>query len=244
MRAASARTWSLGLATVILAVATGSSPASARTVALTAEQSDRLVKTMVSVGREAQLLDRYPGMTPDVEARIVAYRKAGKSFTTIAEFRQASGISDENFDKLAKQFPLLRQAARSPEERAEQGPGAASVKPQAGPGGRRASTGIAGKAQPAPPAKAAAETPKLDLDVRASYYSVLPGYDLAKVDPDKKKRFLDTINSETCNCGCSGETRGYCIVNDPGCPVVKSRVRKIYGDIVGAAPTPPARSGP
>jgi hypothetical protein len=231
----------LGLVSLIFV--TGFSPASARTVALNEDQSDRFVRTMVSVGTDTHLLGQYPGITPDVAARIVAFRKSGKSFTTIAEFRQASGISDENFDKLATHFTRLRRVAGSKQEQADAATSPTSVKPPSALGSRRGSSGLAGKTQNTPPSKASAEGPKLDLEVQSSYYSVLPGYDLTKVDTEKKKRFLDTINSETCSCGCSGETLGYCLVNDPGCPVVKSRVRKIFTDIVGAGPAAPAGSG-
>ncbi|HXI01874.1 MAG TPA: hypothetical protein VNI57_01745, partial [Candidatus Saccharimonadales bacterium] len=73
----------------------------------------------------------------------------------------------------------------------------------------------------------------LDLEVQGNYYSILPGYDLSNLPEEQRKAFLDTINTQMCTCGCKGETLGYCLVNDPGCVVVKARVRKIYKDITG-----------
>ena len=76
----------------------------------------------------------------------------------------------------------------------------------------------------------------LDLEVQGNYYSILPGYDLSSLSEAKRKVFLDMVNREKCTCGCQGETLGWCLVNDPGCPVVKARVRKVYTDVVGTAP--------
>ena len=224
------------LAATVIAL-TASSPALA--VSLNPDQTKMFISAMSKTGEKD--LKALPGITPDAISKIVEFRKGGKPFSSVSQVKEISGLNSQAFDKVLEFYARMTV---SPED-VIGGPGV-TVPPTAdsrrAPVGRRATAGYSGKTGP-PPATASAETPKLDLDVQASYYSVLPGYDLAKVDPDKKKRFLDTINSETCNCGCSGETLGYCIVNDPGCPVVKSRVRKIYGDIVGAAPGAPAGSG-
>ena len=80
----------------------------------------------------------------------------------------------------------------------------------------------------------------LNLEVKSGYFSILPGYDLEKLDPQKRKIFLDKINSEKCSCGCSNDTLGACLVNDPGCQVVKARVKKVYTNIFGSSPPAPA----
>jgi hypothetical protein len=74
-------------------------------------------------------------------------------------------------------------------------------------------------------------------NVRPGFYAKLPGYEnLDQLDPIKKKEFLEMVNHEMCTCGCSGETLAFCLVNDPACPVVKARVRKVYEDVTGHPP--------
>jgi len=232
-------------ASTIVVVLASLSPTDARSVTLGKEESDRLLKMMSVLGTSEVNLKPYPGITPEAAARIVAHRKAGKAFTTIEEFRTVSGMSEAQFDKLAATFvkhegpvpPVPPDEAQAPVLKTPDArPGKGSL------GDRRNGPGLRSKGG-ASTVKTADTAPQLDLDVHGGYFSVLPGYDLSKVDTEKRKRFLDAINSETCNCGCSGETLGYCIVNDPGCPVVKSRVKKVYTDIVGSAPVAPAAAG-
>ena len=101
-----------------------------------------------------------------------------------------------------------------------------------------------GKAMPSavsdPQAGATADDEPIISEVRAGFYGKLPGYeDLDKLDPLLKKEFLTRVNYEKCLCGCENETLGFCLVNDPGCPVVKARVRKIYDEVLSKSPDKP-----
>ncbi|HZE88891.1 MAG TPA: helix-hairpin-helix domain-containing protein [Verrucomicrobiae bacterium] len=214
------------------------SPGFAAAAPLTQAQSEALLKAVISAGSNEKWLTSYPGISAPTASRISAHRKAGKSFGSIDEFRTVSQISDGDFEKLAALFIHVNPAADA-EERQEVARMASG----------RTATPVATKGKnfsaqekttSIPSASKDSGGGKLDLAVQGGYYSTLPGYDLTKIDEAKRKSFLDTVNRETCNCGCSGETLGYCLVNDPGCPVVKARVKKIYADIVGGAPTAPA----
>jgi hypothetical protein len=102
---------------------------------------------------------------------------------------------------------------------------------------RAAEKGAEKAAEPAPPSPPSAQGSGPVGNVRPGYYAKLPGYDnLDKIDPIKRKEFLELVNREMCACGCQGETLAFCLVNDPACPVVKARVRKIYEDVTGQPP--------
>jgi len=65
----------------------------------------------------------------------------------------------------------------------------------------------------------------------ANYYTELPGFDLGKLTPRQKEKFLQRVNSEMCTCGCKNDTLARCQVNDPNCPVVKGMVQKVYDEV-------------
>ncbi|MBI3451116.1 MAG: helix-hairpin-helix domain-containing protein [Acidobacteria bacterium] len=200
-------------------------------------QSDALLKAMVSAGSNEKTLTAYPGISAGTASRIATHRKAGKTFASMDEFRLVSQISDADFERLAARFSRLNPAAATAEVSEGESAAGRTPSPAAMKGKKFAAQE---KTSPTPSASTDSGGRKLSLEVQGGYYSTLPGYDLTKVDEAKRKSFLDTVNRETCNCGCSGETLGYCLVNDPACPVVKARVKKIYADIVGGAPAAPA----
>jgi len=219
----------------------GSSVVTAREVTLKANESAAFLLAMST--SDEKVLKSLPGMPPDAATRILAYRKGGKSFSSLSQVREVLGLSSEEFDGVLKRF---KEFAFSPEDPTGGGPLSANSNPSTPSNadrGRRGAAGAAQKGQPgtpnAPPPAAGGSG--LDLEVKAGYYSMLPGYDLEKLDPDKRKRFLDTINREKCSCGCTDDTLGSCLVNDPGCPVVKARVKKLYTDVFGSPP--PASAG-
>jgi len=60
------------------------------------------------------------------------------------------------------------------------------------------------------------------------YYDELPGLDLDKLSPERRKRVLERANTELCTCGCRGDTVARCLVKDPDCQLVKSLAKAIY----------------
>jgi len=236
------KAWPARLAMVLLLLPFGPGVAAAATPTLNKSQTAVLLGAMNRADEKS--IEKLPGMTPGAASKVVAFRQGGKTFTSIDQVREVSGLDAAAF---AKTMAFYGRYDFSLED-ADAAGGAEKVKPPtAGNRSRRASIGEPRKPD-APPAAGQTAPPaegglKLDLDVRSSYYSVLPGFDLEKVDQERKKVFLDTINKELCSCGCSGETLGYCLVNDPGCPVVKARVTKIYKDVFGSAPVAPGGSG-
>ncbi len=221
------RSWKITTTVSLMALAAlASSTVSARIVTLNQPGTKRFL-TRASTFPE-QSLKEIKGVTAAAVDKIMAFRAQGKGFSSIVEFRRISGVSDAEFEALAavltkpvEREPLAEQAAAPPD----------NVASAAGKG-PIARKGPAGSAR----TRAAEPAPKLDIEVRGNYYSILPGYDLGSLGEVERKAFLDRINGEMCPCGCKGETLGFCIVNDPGCPVVKARVKKIYTDVVGAAP--------
>ena len=180
-----------------------------------------------------------PGMMRPYVEKIMAHRAAGKTFTTLEELQKVTGIPTLD----------LRLALGSFEPQ----PGDQTTAPAAPTVVTRGKGKAAGKrvqtegdpGEPASPeqAQAPAADPNADKtegpigDVRPGYFGKLPGYEnLDSIDPLKKREFLETINREMCSCGCQTETLAFCLVNDPGCPVVKARVKKIYDDIVSKPP--------
>lgn len=201
-----------------------------------AERTERFLKT-VSVVPEAQLR-QMPGMTPEIAGKVMASRKANGPFKSLDQFKSAAGLTDEQLQKITD--PYMHPKAES-DPPPGQNPMDPKLPPPAAPAGKTGGKkvfGGAGKQEPAAPQQESPkkEPPKIDLEVKSDYYSILPGYDLSKLDDTKKKVFLDTINHEQCSCGCTGETLAWCLVNDPGCPVVKARVKKVYTDTFGQPP--------
>jgi hypothetical protein len=213
--------------------------ASAGKVTLNQKQETHLLTVMSRT--PAAALESRPGVTPEILSRIVAFRKSGKEFSSVAQFKEVLGLNEEQFDELATPFArflvdlegLDPSGAESlvagrplPEEataRAKRRAARASKRSAAEQPETRAKEGLEGGSD-------------LNLEVKANYYSVLPGYDLSSLPDLQRKEFLETINRERCPCGCEGETLGYCLVNDPGCMVVKARVGRIYKEITGQEP--------
>jgi thiol-disulfide isomerase/thioredoxin len=68
----------------------------------------------------------------------------------------------------------------------------------------------------------------------------LPGVDLSKLTPEKKKLVLHRFNADTCTCGCKF-TLAQCRIWDSGCAVSKAATEKIITE-VSAPPTVPSDS--
>lgn len=66
------------------------------------------------------------------------------------------------------------------------------------------------------------------ITVTLNYYDQLPGLDLDKLSPERRKRVIERANKESCTCGCRGDTVARCLVNDPACKLVKALARQIY----------------
>ncbi len=218
------------------------SPAPARSEkpALEINPSAQALLKLLNTGSQERL-SAHPGLRPEVVKQVMAYRASGKTFGHILEFRKLTKIQQTDFEAALSPFQedeLLRQLETT--RKPVPAPGAAG-KPAGRMAPRDAASGTApGAAQPAQgatPAPPADPTAGPIGNVRVGYYSVLPGFpDLDKLDPVVRKEFLEAVNREKCACGCQDETIAWCLVNDEGCPVVKSRARKIYDDIVTKPP--------
>jgi hypothetical protein len=213
--------------------------ASAGKVILNQKQETHLLTTMSKTPVASIRL--LPGMTPEILSGIVAFRKSGKQFSSVAQFKQVLGFSEEQFEELAAFFAGdLGGEGRSATSRPDSltprraSPAKATAQPS-----RRAPGASKGSAARQPEARAKEgeeDGSGLNMEVKANYYSVLPGYDLSSLPDLHRQAFLETINREMCPCGCEGESLGYCLVNDPGCMVVKARVGRIYKEITGQDP--------
>jgi len=228
------RTLNLALAAALLVLAPG---AWTRTAAaegtMTPAQQKRMLRVMSGVPKD--VLGRMAGMTPEAAEKIAAWRVKNYEFTSVEQIKQVSGLPDSNFEELRGAFMKKIPDEEANTSLAGAGKPAASPPDKAGAGKKAGlgrsndKAGIANK-----------ETPfELNLSVRPHYYSELPGYDLGGLTEAQKTAFLDVVNRELCSCGCQDETLGFCLVNDPGCPIVKARIRKIYKDMIGSDPVPP-----
>jgi hypothetical protein len=237
MHRTNARSWLAAASILFVALSAGPSVVTARAATLKPAQADLLLHGL-STGDE-KFLKNLPGMTPEAAAKILEFRKTGKSFSSLPQAREVSGLSAEQFNKLQDHYARLEVA---PEDSIGWVPGSTAPPPDLHTDrGKRGSAAASSKSQ-SPDPNAAAKAPAggaLDLEVKMGYYSILPGYNLENLDPQKKKLFLDTINNEKCSCGCSNDTLGFCLVNDSSCQVVRARVRKVYTDIFGAPPQAP-----
>jgi len=205
-----------------------------------------LVSTVNSA--EASALAALPGMTGEAAAKVVAHRKGGTRITSAEDLRRVAGLTDDQLARLIAHFasmprPKLDETLAPGDELGVLPDPSKAAQVSKGSGSKKGLAKPPKGAVKEGEAKPAAEAPVLDLEVTPNYFSILPGYDLSNVPEEKARLFLDTINKEICSCGC-GHTVAFCFVNDPDCPVVKARVRKIYTDIVGAPPTAPAPSKP
>ncbi len=190
------------------------------------------VKAFLEMVRTAgdQRLRGINGFTENVIAKIMARRRSGVGFKNLVEFEKETGIAHESLINALKPFQDQEdQRALRMERKPIPAPGAPADAAQ-DPRMRAKAPAQRGEA-PAAPSASSAEGPI--GSVRPHYYSKLPGFDdLDKADPAVRKEFLETVNRDTCTCGCEGETIAFCLVNDPGCPVIKARARKIYEDLL------------
>jgi hypothetical protein len=201
--------------------------------------ADALLK-LLNTGTQ-QKLSAHPGLRPNVVKAVMDYRASGKTFPNLVEFRKVTRIGQEDMEAALATFQeqdALRQfeATRRPVPPApgtEQGAGRMAQRSAPGTAPGTAAPGAASPPGASTGAPIAQEGTGPIGAVRVDYYSVLPGFpDLDKLDPALRKEFLEQVNREKCACGCQNETVAWCLVNDKSCPVVKSRAKKIYDDIV------------
>jgi hypothetical protein len=212
------------------------SPVAASPAQLEKAASAVFLRSMSSLPGKA--LEGMPGLDEERISRILEFRKSRAHFVSVEQFQSVTGLSDEQLEALTARFRnLIPDESGAPElPRPSPGtPGKRSTDgPQGGPGSRKAALGAHKAESPE------GEGQGLGISVVSNYYSILPGYDLGDLTEPQRQSFLERINRELCPCGCENETLGYCLVNDPGCPVVKARVRKVYEEVVGRPPKPPA----
>ncbi len=178
-------------------------------------------------------LRQMPGLSPEVVGHILEHRKGGRHFASLTDFRKVTKISAADMSVALAPYQQEEVALQTESQRKPVAPPPA----KGGKAGRQVSrtTDPNTPSEAAPPAApGAAPQPGPVGAVRPGYYGRLPGYEnVDTMDPVKKKEFLELVNREMCACGCKNETLAFCLVNDPGCPVVKARVRKIYEDVTG-----------
>jgi hypothetical protein len=151
--------------------------------------------------------------------RILAFRASGKKFEDLDHLQRVSGMTWNQIMAAIETFTALHSKAGK----------TASGNPGRSVQGTAAESTTQGAADPG-------ATQLGGLVVRPGFYGKLPGYEhLHTVDPSVKVTFLEIVNRELCPCGCKNETLAFCLVNDPGCPIVKARVKKIYDDIARAS---------
>ncbi|MBI4483836.1 MAG: hypothetical protein HY652_13235 [Acidobacteria bacterium] len=97
---------------------------------------------------------------------------------------------------------------------------------------------------PSPPATPAAASPEptqtppspspagetSEPQTQETAFKDLPGIDLAGLKPAQKDRFLKRVNTETCTCGCKGDTVARCLVEDPNCRIAPQQARAILAE--------------
>lgn len=189
---------------------------------------------VTKAGEEA--LRSAPGLTRPVVDKLLAHRKSGGTFKNLVEFRRITGISPQDMELALSPYAQIDENLAIEQGRRPVVPAQPAGKPAAKAAGRvkTAEAAAPGKETAAggtpPPAAPQGDGPI--GHVRPGWYAKLPGYDdLDRLEPAMKTEFLERVNNERCQCGCQNETLAFCLVNDPGCPVVKGRVRKIYEDI-------------
>lgn len=170
-----------------------------------------------------------------VVSKIMAHRAGGKTFTSLLQVRSITKMAPQDMERLL--LPYMDQenqrafeAQRKPvPEPASPGKAGGKLQHNTPANGQEKATGATeGAGGTVTPTGTGPITA-----VRPGFYGKLPGYEgLDKIDPLKRTEFLETVNREFCTCGCKNETVAFCLVNDPTCPVVKSRAKKIYDDIM------------
>ncbi|HEY3175376.1 MAG TPA: helix-hairpin-helix domain-containing protein [Candidatus Polarisedimenticolia bacterium] len=186
---------------------------------------------LINTGSE-QTLRKAPGLSAEVVARILAHRAKGGKFKNVDDLQMITKITREDLEKALQPYQdALDAKAFEAQRKPVPEPAAAGKSGGKRPGGARAPAEAGNAGAEGSNQNGSGEGP-IAL-VRPGFYGKLPGYEnLDKIDPILKTEFLETVNREMCSCGCKNETVAFCLVNDPGCPVVKARARKIYDDIV------------
>jgi len=182
----------------------------------------RFLQKIHTAKREVLLRD--PGLTEQVVDKIMAHRAAGRKFANLAELKGITGITTRDLELAMEPYNEAEQAREME----------AARKPVPEPPSSGKAPGRLTRERPnAAPTSGNGPI----VDVQPGFYGKLPGYeDLEKLDPLIRKEFLERVNREMCSCGCQNETLAFCLVNDPGCPVVKARVKKIYHDVTTKPP--------
>jgi hypothetical protein len=212
-------------AIVILAVAV---PARAQedTVDPEMTREARMIRTFSRAPRIA--LARLPGFPPEAVNKILAFRKTIEEFESVKQIQTASGLSDSEFEEIKKLFvmriPAEQMATPGKSLSSEGGAKPANKKKDLNAGSAMGSK----KSKLGGPARGKNEPEQLDLSVKPHFYYDLPGIDLKSLSETQRTAFLEVVNREFCSCGCKGETLGFCYVNDPGCAVIKARVKKLF----------------
>jgi len=76
------------------------------------------------------------------------------------------------------------------------------------------------------------QTQKLELGPNAQALEI-PGVDLAKLSPAKRREALEKLNGQSCTCGCD-LTIARCRVDDPTCGVSLPIARRIVDEVAAA----------
>ena len=196
-------------------------------------QVTKALLNLVNQGKEAALY-RTPGLIRPYVEKIMAHRAAGKTFTSLEELQKVAAIPTLDLGLAVASFEEAMPTPPQTVVTRGKGKSAGAGAPAQGVDGTPAP--LDGE-EPIADANAGASGQGPIGSVRPGFYGKLPGYEqLDSIDPVKKHEFLETINREMCSCGCKTETLAFCLVNDPGCPIVKARVKKIYDDIVSKPP--------
>jgi len=247
MKTWAVRTRNLALASALaMLFAAAAAPSWAAPGAMAPDQEQRMIRVLSRTPET--VLNKLPGMTAESAAKISAWREKNYEFESVAQIKEVAGLPEANWEQLKGAFmkELPKESIDPATEEDLTGPvtgpqksGAPPAAPAAGAGakGKKASLGAVKSGQ----GQESEEPQKLNLSVRGGFYSNLPGYDLSGLPEAQRMAFLEAVNREMCSCGCENETLGYCLVNDPGCPVVKARVRKLYKDLIGSDPVEPKK---
>lgn len=187
--------------------------------------------TKLDTGSKSDLLAT-EGLTVESVDKILAHRASGKRIGNLIQLRKVADLDTDAIETLLKPFQKAEEEkarAMARQRRAAEGPSRRfSGRKMASQ--REAQEGEQAKEEAAPGVGSEGDGPI--GSVRPGYYGELPGFEgVDKLDPAVKKAFLERVNREMCPCGCKNETIAYCLVNDPGCPIVKARARKIYDDV-------------
>ena len=77
------------------------------------------------------------------------------------------------------------------------------------------------------------QTQKLELGPNAQALEI-PGVDLARLSPSKRREAIEKLNGQSCTCGCD-LTIARCRVDDPTCGVSLPIARRIVDEVAGSS---------